>query len=211
MEFSKDVLKRFGSKVDFKYLDSGEPDYDQCWEWNGYCDKNGYGIFAINSKSYRSHRFSYMAEHLDEDISNLCVCHRCDNPPCVNPNHLWSGTIADNTLDMVSKNRHTQGSDMYTAKLTEETVREILVKIYNNYYIDILQISNDYNVSDSTIYAILDGKYWKKVISSVIIELDVTLEELHDRVIKHQLIESEVIQIKKLLSPFYQYWRGDEL
>ena len=52
MEFSKDVLKRFGSKVDFKYLDSGEPDYDQCWEWNGYCDKNGYGIFAINSKSY---------------------------------------------------------------------------------------------------------------------------------------------------------------
>jgi predicted transcriptional regulator len=100
---------------------------------------------------------------------------------------------------MVSKNRHTQGSDMYTAKLTEETVREILVKIYNNYYIDILQISNDYNVSDSTIYAILDGKYWKKVISSVIIELDVTLEELHDRVIKHQLIESEVIQIKKLL------------
>ena len=77
-----------------------------CVTWCGYKDRNGYGSFKIDRKNVFAHRISYM---LANNLTNLSkdeyVCHSCDNPSCVNPEHLWVGSHADNMADMVSKGR----------------------------------------------------------------------------------------------------------
>ena len=73
---------------------------DDCWLWNGYCDPNGYARYGRLLAS----RIAFELER--EPIPDgLCVCHRCDNPRCVNPAHLWLGTQPDNVADMVTKGR----------------------------------------------------------------------------------------------------------
>lgn len=79
-----------------------------CWEWNGKRNDNGYGIFDAKRLGYvlaRAHRVMY--EHVTgETIGDLQLRHKCDNPPCVNPDHLIPGTAADNVQDMVERGRH---------------------------------------------------------------------------------------------------------
>ncbi len=70
-----------------------------CLEWTGHRDKNGYGAITINQRPHRTHRVAW--EIVNGPIpSGLWVLHRCDNPPCMNPDHLFMGTAADNTSDM---------------------------------------------------------------------------------------------------------------
>ncbi len=81
----KDIL-RFWSKVDVK------GNLDECWEWEGTKDKDRYGMFYFNKKQYKTHRISWILKNgqIPEDDSfykTLCVCHKCDNPSCVNPHH----------------------------------------------------------------------------------------------------------------------------
>ena len=76
-----------------------------CWLWLGDLDSGGYGRLKIKGKTYRAHRFSL----LREQQTDLFVCHKCDTPSCVNPDHLFLGTHSDNMKDMVSKNRHSGG------------------------------------------------------------------------------------------------------
>ena len=79
------------------------PNENGCWVWrNLWRDKDGYGWLFLNKKLHRAHRISY--EIYNGPISDsLYVCHTCDNPPCVNPNHLWLGTNRDNQLDYQRK------------------------------------------------------------------------------------------------------------
>ncbi len=74
-----------------------------CWEWKAKKDKNGYGIIYA-TKNTRAHRFSYELYH-GKIFENLIICHKCDNPPCVNPDHLFMGTHKDNAQDRQQKNR----------------------------------------------------------------------------------------------------------
>ena len=96
----KTVFERWCEKVDMKGT-------DDCWEWLAYKNKGGYGCFKNNKKMVRAHRYAY--EHYKNNgqpiPSNLCVCHHCDNPGCVNPNHLFLGTQKDNMLDRERKGR----------------------------------------------------------------------------------------------------------
>lgn len=78
---------------------------DECWLWFGSKDPDGYGNFKIDGKQTRANRISYLIHKGDFDPA-LYVLHTCDNPPCVNPNHLFLGTKQDNTEDMKSKGRH---------------------------------------------------------------------------------------------------------
>lgn len=74
-----------------------------CWLWSGYTMPRGYGHFSIGAKSHLAHRISYLYFH--NSPGDLEVCHKCDNPYCVNPDHLFLGTRLDNVRDMLTKNR----------------------------------------------------------------------------------------------------------
>jgi hypothetical protein len=102
---------------------------EECIEFKGYKDKAGYGQRRIGSKMYKAHRLAYCKAHnLDiKAIDGLVVMHTCDNPPCVNPEHLRLGTHQDNMDDMAKKGRRKQvvGEEHGKAKLTSEDVLRI--------------------------------------------------------------------------------------
>lgn len=77
---------------------------DSCWLWRGGRNRSGYGKFMMNNKLYVASRASFVLFKGDIKEGYL-VCHSCDNPPCVNPDHLWQGTNSDNQLDSVQKGR----------------------------------------------------------------------------------------------------------
>lgn len=93
--------KKFWSKVHVREL-------QDCWEWKGF-KSNGYGSLYIRSFSGRAifmaHRVSFVLKNKKDLVGNILICHKCDNPICCNPNHLFSGTHTDNMLDMKAKNR----------------------------------------------------------------------------------------------------------
>ena len=77
-----------------------------CWEWQLSKNKLGYGLMRHENKMRTPHRVSY--EHYNNTTipPDMCVCHTCDNPSCINPEHLWLGTRKENTADMENKGRH---------------------------------------------------------------------------------------------------------
>ena len=113
----KSIAERFWSKVDF----SGE-----CWEWKAFRNHDGYGLFFVNRNVSMSgmivaSRFAW--ELFNGPIPDgLCALHNCDNPPCVNPSHLFLGTREKNNEDMVLKDRQSKGEHRPQHKLTLDQV-----------------------------------------------------------------------------------------
>jgi hypothetical protein len=142
-------IDRFWSKV------RKESD-DSCWLWTAGTVR-GYGQIRINGKTISTHRFSWQI-HFGEIPNDLCVCHHCDNPSCVNPDHLFLGTNADNTRDAISKGRLPQ---LRHAKLSEEEVREI--KRTHRIGISLVSLGKRYSIDPSAISKIIRGINWKEV------------------------------------------------
>lgn len=111
----KTVVDRFWDKVNKT---------DTCWEWTGKISRTGYGEITksvSHFKTYfRTHRFSYEL-HFGKIKDGLFVCHSCDNRKCVNPVHLFLGTIEENHKDMVAKNRHYTPRNPKTGRLIPKT------------------------------------------------------------------------------------------
>lgn len=110
-------MDRFWSKVD----KSGE-----CWEWTGAKDRKGYGkikIRSIRNSPISAHRLSALWAGIISDLDDGSdICHSCDNPACVNPDHLWRGTRKQNLEDMAKKGRSLIGSKNGQSALSEQDV-----------------------------------------------------------------------------------------
>lgn len=133
---------------------------DGCWEWTGYIMPNGYGqLKNEQQKNVYAHRFSY--ELYKGIIPNgMQVCHKCDNRKCVNPNHLFLGTQADNVKDMVSKGRNYKGKPG-TTKINENQVREIRKLCDEG--LNKTEIAALFNLDRSTVANIYAKRLWKEV------------------------------------------------
>jgi hypothetical protein len=125
------LAARFWYRVD---KESGfiHPVHGKCWEWIGG-KTDGRGMMSWQGKMLRAYRVSWILHH--GYSTSLQILHKCDNPICVNPDHLFDGTAADNVHDMWAKGRgepvgnRTKGEDRYNAKLSDLQVLEILIRL----------------------------------------------------------------------------------
>lgn len=131
---------------------------DTCWLWLGDINGNGYGRLQYMNKRMLAHRVSYLL-HYGKFNKNMYICHKCDNPKCVNPDHLFLGTQKDNMSDCSNKKRHTYGEKVKSAVLKKEDILEIR-KLYSSKKITQQKLSDIYNVSRGHIGLIIQGKRW---------------------------------------------------
>ena len=128
-----------------------------CWLWQGTTNSYGYGIFLLQGeKSVRAHRYSYEL-HKGEIQEGMVVMHSCDNPLCVNPDHLSIGTRLDNNRDAVKKCRNAYGEKNGHSRLTSIQINEILIDTRKQYL-----IAKDYGVTQSHISRIKSGNVRSK-------------------------------------------------
>ena len=149
----------FTDKAIAKFNASNVPVDRGCLYWVKGKDKDGYGVFYTNGRVYKAHRVAFYLSK--GDPTGLCVCHSCDNPSCVNPDHLFLGTVVDNNKDRHSKgrskNKPTPGESHNMAKLSNEDV------LYIRASLDCLQkdLAAHYGVAIPTISNIQSNKTWK--------------------------------------------------
>ncbi len=152
----KDIL-RFWSKAN--KTDSNE----DCWNWKTGKDRDGYGRFWIDGDTLPASRVSWMISKGDIpgpiDRYPLFVCHKCDNPSCVNPNHLFLGTTRDNVSDMMLKGRQLSGENNGSSVLTAEKVIEIR-RLNKELGFGKRRIAKMFNIGASTVQHILQGRTW---------------------------------------------------
>lgn len=137
------------------------PEHDEsCWLWTGSTVGGGYGCFG--RKTTRAHRYSYTL-HKGPIPPGLLIRHKCNNPPCVNPDHLIPGTYLDNNNDMYQSNRQVilRGEQSGMSKLTEPEV--IKIRILDAKGIDHYTIAAQFKVSRPTIDCIVNRKTWSHV------------------------------------------------
>lgn len=132
-----------------------------CWIWLGPKVGRGYGKVKFDGKTQRAHRVVW--EWTNGPIPDgMYVCHRCDNPACVRPDHLFVGTPAENVHDMHQKNRYPRGEARKRAKLTAVMVIEIRSR-YEPRKITVKTLAKEYGVDPALIHRIIQRKAWKHV------------------------------------------------
>lgn len=159
-ELATSAAARFWSKVNRAAGD--------CWVWTGprLKRKNGqltYGTFTVKKRGILAHRFSWLLATgaLDPAVK---ICHRCDNPPCVNPAHLFPGTQAQNLADMRAKgrgrfNRFKSGTAHPNAKINEDVVRQMRALRADG--LSFARIGAAFGVHASTAHSAIRGHTWR--------------------------------------------------
>lgn len=133
---------------------------DNCWIWNKSKDSFGYGLFYIGGTYYRAHRYSYEL-FIGKIPEGKIIMHTCDNPPCINPDHLVPGTLEENNKDKAAKGRQIKGVDSFSAILDEQKV--ILIRKLRGEGRSYKELAIEFNVSKHTIYDLCNGRTWKHI------------------------------------------------
>lgn len=149
INLTPDQIARFWEKVE-----KG----DGCWNWIGGVNPHGYGYLCGDGHggSLLAHRVSYTI-HKGQIPNGLHVCHACDNPKCVNPNHLWAGTNVENHKDALQKGRKHSSAVHPAVKLDSESARQILSLGQTT---PAVRLAEMFGVHRSTILDILNGVTW---------------------------------------------------
>jgi hypothetical protein len=152
----RDLAERFWEKCDRSAADG-------CWAWTASLFKNGYGKFNVSTGDVvYAHRFAYQLVHGVTLASAQYVCHRCDNPRCINPAHLFLGDAKANSDDMRAKGRarhvNLEGEEHGMSKLTVEAVRTI--RAAPKGYGSGRALARRLRVSETTISRVRKGRGW---------------------------------------------------
>jgi hypothetical protein len=156
------MIKRRGPCLEERFWPRVNKDtLNGCWIWLGASAPSGHGRIGNHNKVYQTHRVSWELEY-GSIPAGLCVLHKCDNPRCVNPEHLFLGTQIENLKDMDQKKRRRVGVGIRNAnaKLNNESVMEIREK-YSSGSFTKTALSEKYGVSQSTIRQVVERKTWR--------------------------------------------------
>lgn len=141
---------------------------DECWEWQASKYRNGYGRIGLGGRDMPAGLAHRVAWELVKGTipKGMCVCHKCDNPACVNPAHLFLGTIADNVADAVTKHRVTGGSlpgvTNPNHKLTARDVLDIRRR-YAHGGVYQYELAEEYGISQTHVSLICRGESWRNI------------------------------------------------
>ena len=160
IQWTDETIKRFWNNIKFPLVNE-----DECWNWGAGCFGNGYGQFRIGKKKHRTHRLMYET-YIAPIPNGKIVCHKCDNPKCVRPSHLFLGTNKDNSSDRDSK-----GRGAYNNLKPQPGIKNGSSVLRPNQVIQIMnlfesgstddQLSHAYCMSKSQIRNIRNGRAWK--------------------------------------------------
>lgn len=177
---------RFWAKVD-------KAGGSACWLWRASVCKDGYGKHAITAPAgHTPKQRHFRAPRLSWEMANgiapaeLVVCHKCDTPACVRPDHLFLGTQAENRRDCAAKGRTARGEGAGNARLDEQSVIEIKL-LAEAGKLDIGQMMQKYGMSKSAIWLIASGRNWRHV-SPTISDYSPNLAALHTEQIEGRCV-----------------------
>lgn len=137
---------------------------DDCHEWTRAATLLGYGVVRMEGRNFFAHRVAFFLSY-GPFPNALKVCHKCDNPKCCRPDHLFLGTQADNLHDMFRKDRRPSAKGMGTAaaKLTDHQVREIRTRYSAGGHTH-RSLAKEYGICHSAIYGIVNRIYWPHIL-----------------------------------------------
>jgi hypothetical protein len=157
-----------------------------CWLWRGMVG-TGYGMVRFERKMYPAHRLAWKLFR-GEIAPGLAVCHKCDVRTCVNPEHLFLGTHAENMKDMKKKGRSPHGDEHSRSKLTAKNVSRIKAMLAEG-HMRVSEIARAFGVTHATIDCIGKGKTWRHVKATPAAHMDAKSEAVDET--KHVPVSSD--------------------
>jgi hypothetical protein len=154
MDITTSILKRLYGRCEISQ-NTG------CWVFGGAKNTKGYGNIYVSGKMLNTHRLSYLIANDGKINEGSHVCHKCDNPACVNPDHLWEGSHKQNMDDRNRKQRTAKGESHGKAKLTALQVKKIKRQLAEGD--PITSIATTSGMSRTAIACIARGSVWKEV------------------------------------------------